>query len=234
MVPVSLQVSCTKTQAKTQTLPNLFLFASLVRLVFLLHILCSICGSSNSGLALPAAAALALAGEPQPALADADRQLGGNSIEFRYLPDIGPKNRPRVKIDQAYLEAVQKTKIPGRSALFPEGCIYHSFLEQPGKSALFPEEDTKFTTGQHNSIFLEEVHFFVWFFPKKCTSSWKFYSNFGFWNSLLVNSLKGSENGPENHPKSRPNDFYSIEPGPCTPVSSTNSDVSMNTPGCFL
>ena len=179
-----------KPKRKTQTLPNLFLFASLVRLVFLLHILCSICGSSNSGLALPAAAALALAGEPQPALADADRQLGGNSIEFRYLPDIGPKNRPRVKIDQAYLEAVQKTKIPGRSALFPEGCIYHSFLEQPGKSALFPEKGAKLTRGKHESIFLEEVHFFVWFFPKNGTPSRKIYSNFGFWNSLLQSKSK--------------------------------------------
>ena len=75
---------------------------------------------------------------------------------------------------------------PGWSALFLERCIYHLFLEQPGKSALFPEKGAKLTTGKHESIFLEEVHFFVWFFPKKCTSSRKIYSNFGFWNSLLI------------------------------------------------
>ena len=40
-------------------------------------------------------------------------------------------------------------------------------MEQPGKSALFPEKGAKLTTGKHESIFLEEVHFFCVVFPKK-------------------------------------------------------------------
>ena len=31
----------------------------------------------------------------------------------------------------------------------------------------FPKKVAKLTTGKHESIFLEEVHFFVWFFPEK-------------------------------------------------------------------
>ena len=83
----------------------------------------------------------------------------------------------------------KKIHFPGRSAIFPEGCVNQGFLEQPRKSALFPEKGTKFTTGKHEPIFLEEVHFLVWVFPKKCTSSRKMYSKFCFWNSLQANPL---------------------------------------------
>ena len=73
------------------------------------------------------------------------------------------------------------------------------FLEQTRKSALFPKKGAKLTIGNHESIFLEEVHFFVWFFPKKCTSSRKIYSNFGFWNSLMYSLGAGFEKSFEKY-----------------------------------
>ena len=72
-----------------------------------------------------------------------------------------------------------KPKFSGKKCTFSQRVV----LEQPGKVHFFPS--AKLTIGKHESIFLEEVQFFVWFFPKKSTSSRKIYSNFRFWNSLL-------------------------------------------------
>ena len=75
---------------------------------------------------------------------------------------------------------------PGRSALFPEGCIYLLFLEQPprkcallpGRSALFPEKFSR-KSWPIFSIFPENGYIFVpiWLGVKPIFPFWVFVNN---------------------------------------------------------